>query len=797
MLQNKNTGKSFQFAFFVFCIAALLPVHTMAQTAGLTVGAASGLPGSTISVPITFTPGSASVSIPQFDLLFPSSVTYTGVTTGSAAQAVGKTALGNSIAGGARFLVSGGVSPIGSGQIATVQFVIHGDAPAGKVPVNITGIVCASPEATAVPAIGVHGSVTVAAVADGTPPTISSVTSIGIMASAATITWTTNEAADTQVEYGTSTSYDRTSTLNGTLTTSHLQALTGLDSNTTYHYRVKSKDEAGNPAVSSDFTFTTSKSGEPPVISDISVTGITGSSVTIGWTTDVSADSRVEFWLIDQPLGFSGLGDLATTHSITINDLQKSSQYHFHIKSTDSEGKIGVSPDLVFTTGNNGTLLVAMPLFASANGQNENDDDMFGIALASKSANPANLVFAAFDSNGNLINGPGIDNPVSRQLNPGTQNAILDMEIFGDGFENNTANGWIMVQSDNPDVVGFYLGFDRNNTEMDGTSFGYAPLKDMVLTEIEPAGLTRINLANTSIGSANVTINLMQADGTVRSSRSRTISGEGAVVADLYTDLFDGIQPNQTDYVLVRSTQGLQSFELLKPNSGDMASLGGQDLAAGGTALYSPQYAVGGSYRTSLSVINLDSRPGTVTLQLFGENGVQIGASRVVVLNALGKIRIDDPNFFATLDSETVTTGYVQIQSDGVRLAGSTVFANRDGQSFSSALPLIYNLKTSLTFSQVASNDLYFTGIAVLNPNLNDASVTIELFSEDGHRIGQKVELVPGAQKVAKLVTEYFPSLVGQNRTSGYIRLTSSKPIASFALFGTNNLTVLSAIPGQ
>ena len=41
------------------------------------------------------------------------------------------------------------------------------------------------------------------------------------------------------------------------MVTTHSQTLNGLKPNTTYHFRVKSTDAAGNPAVSEDYTFTT------------------------------------------------------------------------------------------------------------------------------------------------------------------------------------------------------------------------------------------------------------------------------------------------------------------------------------------------------------------------------------------------------------------------------------------------------------------------------------------------------------------------------------------------------------
>ena len=96
---------------------------------------------------------------------------------------------------------------------------------------------------------------------DTTPPAISNVSAGNITSSGATITWTTNENSDSQVEYGLTTSYGNTTPLNTSLVTSHSMILSGLSANKLYHYRVKSKDASGNSAVSSDFTFTSSDNG--------------------------------------------------------------------------------------------------------------------------------------------------------------------------------------------------------------------------------------------------------------------------------------------------------------------------------------------------------------------------------------------------------------------------------------------------------------------------------------------------------------------------------------------------------
>ncbi len=96
----------------------------------------------------------------------------------------------------------------------------------------------------------------VAAPPDTTPPVISNVQATGITASGATITWTTDEASDSVVEYGPTTSYG-SSVSNATNVTSHSIPLSGLSGNTLYHYRVKSTDAAGNAATSVDHSFQT------------------------------------------------------------------------------------------------------------------------------------------------------------------------------------------------------------------------------------------------------------------------------------------------------------------------------------------------------------------------------------------------------------------------------------------------------------------------------------------------------------------------------------------------------------
>jgi len=95
------------------------------------------------------------------------------------------------------------------------------------------------------------------AVSDTTPPVISAIAVLGATASSATVSWTTNEPSDTQVDYGPTPAYGSTTSLQAGLATAHVQTLSGLAANTLYYARVRSRDFAGNLAVSSSTTFRT------------------------------------------------------------------------------------------------------------------------------------------------------------------------------------------------------------------------------------------------------------------------------------------------------------------------------------------------------------------------------------------------------------------------------------------------------------------------------------------------------------------------------------------------------------
>ena len=106
---------------------------------------------------------------------------------------------------------------------------------------------------------------------DTTAPVVTDIHSTAITATSVTITWTTNENSDSQVEYGTTSAYGTSNTLDAAPVTSHSMTVAGLSADTVYHFRVHSADAATNAAASADNVFQTTIDDSSAVLA---VTGI-------------------------------------------------------------------------------------------------------------------------------------------------------------------------------------------------------------------------------------------------------------------------------------------------------------------------------------------------------------------------------------------------------------------------------------------------------------------------------------------------------------------------------------------
>jgi hypothetical protein len=302
-------------------------------------------------------------------------------------------------------------------------------------------------------------------------------------------------------------------------------------------------------------------------------------------------------------------------------------------------------------------------------------------------------------------------------------------------------------------------------------------------------------IQNPNAQPALVALNLISENGEVRQTVNLRIPPEGSVVESVTSDvLFPEIELDPLDYLSGTSNVGVIPIQVLGRRGSQLTALHGQDAGRFSGVLYAAQYASGGGYRSYISVVNLDPWEGIVRVTLVGD-GNQPETTRVLKIPARGKIRIDDKILFPGGLPERIQ-GYLSIDAN-VNQTGYLHIEEADSGRFGSVLPLISQLQSSMVFSQLASNRTYFTGIAIVNPNSANATATLSVHDPDGHLVASTTLALPARGRIVRVLTEYFPALAAIERSTGYVRLESDLGLASFALFGTKDFSVLSSVPAQ
>ena len=161
----------------------------------------------------------------------------------------------------------------------------------------------------------------------------------------ASISWTTDEPADSVVNYGTTTTLSNSES-DSALLLKHEIVIYNLLPDMLYYFEIQSTDEDGNTAVDDNngnyYTFTTNQDTIPPVITNVHTSGITHDLASIIWDTDELSNSKVNYGTTIY-LGNTEIDTtMVTVHSITLTDLLPDTTYYFEVQSTDSEGNTGI-----------------------------------------------------------------------------------------------------------------------------------------------------------------------------------------------------------------------------------------------------------------------------------------------------------------------------------------------------------------------------------------------------------------------------------------------------------------------
>lgn len=190
-------------------------------------------------------------------------------------------------------------------------------------------------------------------------PQVSAVSVKDVGPYSATITWETNVATDTAIDFGKDGTYGQREGRSESVK-SHSIKLEDLEDNNTYHYRIVVRDSLGNEASTEDKTFATPMDKEGAKIDKVKIDILPlGESdeyaqAIISWTTNKPATTKIEYdeGVLGGKYSKSSIEDssLNNSHTVIIKDLNPASTYHFRIVSKDKRANASNSQDYTFVT---------------------------------------------------------------------------------------------------------------------------------------------------------------------------------------------------------------------------------------------------------------------------------------------------------------------------------------------------------------------------------------------------------------------------------------------------------------
>lgn len=428
-----------------------------------------------------------------------------------------------------------------------------------------------------------------------------------------------------------------------------------------------------------------------------------------------------------------------------------------------------------------------------------------GFALANSSDSTIDPTFEAFTNDGDPLETlipPG-------SLSPKHQIAKLTQELFPD-----TTAGWFRVSLPGSagSLKGFFLHGRSDLSTIDGVEASDQLSTDLIFSLVgkSGAGESQIILVNPNSTDATLRVELFGPSGSTGLIKQNTPLAKRSRMEKTISQLFDdanisALYPNDAAsgqlYLRVQSDIGLFGVHTFaeRTSTTDFVALRGQDAnSEAGEKLYFAHAAEGEGYETLVSLVNLKSGTANVSITLVLDDGTRQTVSRPIQPSAIFRFKLAE--LFSIINTNRIQVGYVEASSDG-QLLGNVTFRHRL-KGATAALPGQKTPSPLLTFSHVAVQDValtsngWLTGVALLNPTSNTATIKITVRKTDGTVAGVRENLTLGpGKRLSRLLAELVREV--KNQAGGYIVVESTQPLFGFELFGDWQLNKLAAVPAQ
>jgi hypothetical protein len=506
---------------------------------------------------------------------------------------------------------------------------------------------------------------------DTVPPVISGVSVVNITSSSAVVSFSTNEEAYVQVEYGKSALLGSWTGLTTVSSKNHAVTLTNLTAGTTHSYRMIAKDLTGNQILSEILTFRTKDDGTddstnpnaPIKFLQITLSNVGNTSVTVNWTTDKSTSGFIEYGP-GYTYSFNGFDASSTAnHMVQLNNLTPSTLYRYKLTAIDVSNNRVTSGVLMFKTSDRVSELArpsSEAIFIPSIIENGRFRTNLGINNLSKSQ--ANVSLTLVDAEGMVLGGKTV-------------------QVEAEGLEQiNSVARFLFENSVGSDIEGnLYLESDRPisawASQIDNIT------NDPSLLLSKRSGTTRVLipssanmgtfssslvLMNVGISTAQVVLKaygtsgqlLGQSSGPMLIAPNGVISFENVLQSLGVTDNYGPIEIVSLNNVPVIASSRVSSatrsggfFEGLKYSEASLSQV---------VAHVVDNYEI----RTNLGINNMTDFPATVSIRLFDQNGLERASSSVSVAPR-GLTQVNNVvRQLLNLQDVANLDGYIRLQSD-------------------------------------------------------------------------------------------------------------------------------------
>jgi hypothetical protein len=198
----------------------------------------------------------------------------------------------------------------------------------------------------------------------------------------------------------------------------------------------------------------------------------------------------------------------------------------------------------------------------------------------------------------------------------------------------------------------------------------------------------------------------------------------------------------------------------------------------------------GGGYETEAVLVNPSAASVGVELRLFGSTvadpvRLHLAPESEVVLK-LSEV------FGGAGDNLVVGSVWITA-SGGSGILGSAWLHSTDFRIMA-ALPLDVP-DTHILFPQLAQGQGFWTGLSITNTGAAANHVQVAALDADGRSLGTcEIDLGPGEQRVS-LLYQWIRATIGV--MAGRIEIRSTAPLLAAEIFGSDNLSFMTAVPGR